>query len=303
MNRILLFFIILGMGVNANSQDWLDREMYPFESNYIALDHGSMHYVDEGTGEVILFVHGTPTWSFLYRDLIKNLSASYRCIAIDHIGFGLSEKPIDFEGTPQVHAAHLSAFIEKMDLQNITIVVHDFGGPIGLSSAIVNSTRIKQVVLFNTWLWETKSNPDAKKVDKILNGWMGRFLYLSMNFSPKVLLKKGFYDKSHLSKDIHKHYIKPFPNKDSRLSLLRIGQSLFGSSDWYQQQWESMDVLVDKPWLILWGTKDEFITTSYLEKWENRLPNAQVHRLDCGHFVQEEQAEEVLLQVLKFLSH
>ena len=70
MNRILLFFIILGMGVNANSQDWLDKEMYPFESNYIDLDYGSMHYVDEGTGEVILFVHGTPTWSFLYRDLI-----------------------------------------------------------------------------------------------------------------------------------------------------------------------------------------------------------------------------------------
>ena len=93
MNRILLFFIILGMGVNANSQDWLDREMYPFESNYIDLEHGSMHYVDEGTGEVILFVHGTPTWSFLYRDLIKNLSASYRCIAIDQCTIKIDENP------------------------------------------------------------------------------------------------------------------------------------------------------------------------------------------------------------------
>lgn len=291
------------MGVNANSQDWLDKEMYPFESNPISLKHGSMHYVDEGTGEVILFVHGTPTWSFLYRDLIKTLSASYRCIAIDHIGFGLSEKPIDFEGTPQAHAEHLSEFIEKMDLQNITIVVHDFGGPIGLSSAIADHERIKQVVMFNTWLWETKSNPEAKKVDKILNGWMGRFLYLSMNFSPNVLLKKGFHDKSHLSRDIHKHYTKPFPSKDSRRSLLHIGQSLVGSSDWYQEQWESMDVLAKKPWLVLWGIKDEFITTSYLEKWEKRLPNAQVQRLECGHFVQEEKTTEVLFFIQNFLAN
>lgn len=303
MNKILLFFIMLSMSVNANSQDWLDQDMYPFESNYLNLENGSMHYVDEGKGEVILFVHGTPTWSFLYRNLIKPLSASHRCIAIDHIGFGLSEKPIDFEGTPQVHADNLSAFIEKMDLQDITIVVHDFGGPIGLSSAIANSKRVKQVVLFNTWLWETKSNPEAKKIDKILNGWMGKFLYLSMNFSPTMLLKRGFYDKSHLSREIHKHYIKPFPSKDSRRSLLRIGQSLVGSSDWYQEKWESIDVLTDKPWLVLWGTKDEFITTSYLEKWENRLPNAQVLRLECGHFVQEEQAEEVLSYMLNFLSN
>lgn len=303
MNRLLLVLVILGMGVNANSQDWLDKEMYPFEENYIDLEHGSMHYVDEGEGEVLLFVHGTPSWSFLYRDLIKTLSASYRCIAIDHIGFGLSEKPVDFAGTPQLHGENLSEFIQKMDLQDITIVVHDFGGPIGLSSAISNPKRIKQVVLFNTWLWETKSNPEAQKLDRILNGWMGRFLYLSMNFSPKVLLKKGFYDKSKLNKDIHDHYIKPFPTKDSRRSLLHIGQSLVGSSDWYQEQWDSLDVLTDKPWLILWGTKDEFITTTYLEKWEKRLPNAKVKRLECGHFLQEEQPKLVLAYLIDFLSN
>lgn len=286
-----------------NSQDWLDRSMYPFESNYLELESGSMHYVDEGEGAIVLFVHGTPSWSFLYRDLIKNLSARHRCIAVDHIGFGLSEKPGNSEGSPQFHSANLLEFIERLNLEDITLVVHDFGGPIGLSAGIAANERIKNVVLFNSWLWETKSNPDAAKIDKILDSWMGRFLYLSMNFSPKVLLKKGFYDKSKLSKQTHKQYIKPFPTKESRQSLLKIGQSLVGSSDWYQQQWESLDALAEKPWLILWGTKDTFITEAYLEKWEQKLPEATVKRFDCGHFVQEEKPEDVLEAINLFLDN
>lgn len=87
-----------------NAQNWLDRVLYPFESKYVQLEAGSMHYVDEGKGEILLFVHGTPTWSFLYRDIIKTLSLNYRCIAIDHLGFGLSANPGSFSGTPQDHA-------------------------------------------------------------------------------------------------------------------------------------------------------------------------------------------------------
>ena len=167
-----------------------------------------MHYVDEGKGDVILFIHGTPTWSFLYREYVAELSKRHRCIAIDHIGFGLSEKPENFDGKPQSHSKNITEFIEKLKLKNITIVVHDFGGPIGLSSAIQNHDNIKQVVMFNTWLWETKSNPTAQKVDKIINSRIGEFLYLRMNFSPKFLLKKGIYDKKQLSKKNHKHTIK-----------------------------------------------------------------------------------------------
>ena len=243
-----------------------------------------MHYVDEGEGDIILFVHGTPAWSFLYREHIAELSKNYRCIAIDHIGFGLSEKPEAFDEKPESHSFNLTEFIEKLDLKKITIAVHDFGGPIGLSSAIQVHDRIKQVVMFNTWLWETKTNPEAQKVDNIINSGIAKFLYLRMNFSPKYLLKKGFHEKKNLSKKTHEHYIKPFPNKSSRASLLNLGKSLVGSSDFYQEQWLSLDRLEQKPWLILWGTKDEFITTKYLDKWKKRLPNAPVREYACGHF-------------------
>ncbi|MEQ9438875.1 MAG: alpha/beta fold hydrolase [Cyclobacteriaceae bacterium] len=281
--------------------EWLDTTLYPFDHQQIQLNAGIMHYVDEGEGDVILFVHGTPTWSFLYRDFIKKLSLHHRCIAIDHLGFGLSEKPADFPGRPQEHAKNLSEFIRKLDLRNITLVVHDFGGPIGLGSALEHADRIKQIVLFNTWLWETKSNPAVKKVDKIINNALGRFLYLRLNFSPKVLLKKGFADKKYLPKKIHQHYISPFPDKSSRQSLVNIAKALYGASDWYQKQWDKLDLLTEKPWLILWGIQDEFITTDYLSQWTTRLTNAKVIEYECGHFVQEERSEEAITALEHFL--
>ncbi|MDD7886218.1 alpha/beta fold hydrolase [Flavivirga sp. 57AJ16] len=289
------------MASKINQYNWVDKNVFPFKSNYFQTKSGKIHYVDEGEGEIILFVHGTPTWSFLYRNFISALSKEYRCIAVDNLGFGLSDKPEGFDGTPEAHANNLSQFIQELNLSNITLVVHDFGGPIGLGAAIKNHNRIKQVIMFNTWLWETKSNKGARKVDKILNSTIGKFLYLRMNFSPKVLLKKGFYGKKRLTKKVHKQYILPFPNKSSRWSLLNIGKSLVGSSSWYEQQWEQLHDLESKPWLILWGIKDEFVTLEYLEKWRQRLTNSKVVKFDCGHFVQEEKPTEAIKEIQKFL--
>lgn len=284
-----------------HAQPWIDTSTYPFHHHYIQLSAGQMHYVDEGQGDVILFVHGTPTWSYLYRAYIKDLSKDYRCIAIDHIGFGLSDKPVSFEGTPQKHAENLKEFIQKLNLNQVTLVVHDFGGPIGISTAISLPDRIKNIVMFNTWLWETRSNPEVTKINKMLHSGLGKFLYLNMNFSPKVLLKKGFSDKKKLTKKIHRHYIKPFPTKDSRRSLLKIGKSLAGSSDWYQQQWGKLNQIDKKPWLILWGMKDTFIKPNYLNKWKKRLPNVQVEKIDSGHFVQEEKPTQTIQYIREFL--
>lgn len=289
------------MSTTAISQSWVDTNLYPFENKYLQLEAGNMHYVDEGKGETILFIHGTPTWSFLYRDFIKELSNNYRCIAIDHLGFGLSEKKDSYSGTPEWHANNLSEFIKKLDLQNITIVVHDFGGPIGLAAAIENSDRISKVILFNTWLWATNERKDAIKIDKTINSWLGKFLYLNMNFSPKVLLKKGFSDKKNLSKKVHHQYIKPFPNKSSRLPLLNLAKALVGSSEWYQTQWEKLDQLSKADWLIIWGIKDDFITKDYLQKWTKRLPNAERIEFSCGHFVQEEKTRESIEVIVNFM--
>ena len=281
---------------------WLNTSLYPFNSHYAPLKAGHMHYIDEGEGDVILFVHGTPTWSFLYRDFVQELSRTHRCIAIDHLGFGLSEKPAEFAGTPQAHAQNLSELIRTLNLRSITLVVHDFGGPIGLAAGIKHADRIKKVVLFNSWLWATKENKDAQKIDKLINGWLGKSLYLNFNFSPKVLLKKGFANPKNLSKNVHQHYTKPFPTKNTRMPLLNLAKALVGSSDWYQQQWQQLERLAQKEWLILWGAEDQFITTEYLDNWRARLPHATIKEYGCGHFVQEEKTKESISEIREFLS-
>lgn len=287
---------------NSSSPSWLDHEIYPFESHYLDVPGGKLHYIDEGEGDVLLFVHGTPTWSFLFKDQIKELRKNYRCIALDHLGFGLSDKPTDFPGTPQAHSKNLELLAEHIGLENVTLVVHDFGGPIGLGWALRNPEKIKRLVIFNTWLWETVSNPGAQKIDRILNSWLGKFMYLRLNFSPKVLLKQGFADKKKLERKVHRHFVRPFPNASSRMGLLRIGKSLLGSSDWYQTQWEQLERLEKLPKLLLWGMEDSFIQPEFLERWKERFPGVKVVPFKSGHFPMLEFPDGVSKQIRQFMT-
>jgi pimeloyl-ACP methyl ester carboxylesterase len=289
--------------LELKNADWFDAEAYPFQSRQFEVGGHTMHYIDEGGGPVILFVHGTPAWSFLYRAQIKALSSQFRCIAVDHIGFGLSDKPVDAPYTPEWHSQNLEKLVDHLQLRDFALVVHDFGGPIGLSMAIRRPEWVSKIVLLNTWLWETASNPAAQKVDRLIRSFLGRFLYLRMNASPKLLLKSAFADKKKLSKAIHRHYIKVFPDKNSRHGLLGLAYNLVGASDWYAAQWKQIDRISDKPFLVFWGMKDQFITPDYLHVWQGKLRNVKqlVRAETAGHFVQEEAGEELTAAILKFL--
>jgi len=282
-------------------ETWFDTKAYPFKSNYKTINGRAMHYVDEGEGDVILMVHGTPAWSFLYRKIIQHFSKTHRCIVPDHLGFGLSEKSKDIDSSAPQLAKNLAAFIHQLGLKNITLMVHDFGGPIGLSYAIQQPENVKKIVLMNTWFWKTKDQESVQKVDKILHSYLGKLLYLRLNFSPKFLLPKAFYNKQKLSKSTHQHYSRIFKNKAQRWALLQIGHSLLGASDWYEQQWQQINRIKDKPFLVLWGTKDEFIRPEYLDIWKQNLTNAIVKTYACGHFLQEEKPEELIIQISHFL--
>lgn len=283
--------------------NWIDKKEYPFQNRYIHTPNGKMHYIDEGQGEVLLFVHGTPTWSFLWRNFIKKLSKNYRCIAMDHIGFGLSEKNKAFEGTPEAHSENLKLLITKLGLEKFTLIVHDFGGPIGLSCALTFPDKVQNLVLFNTWLWETKNDKSAQQVSKILHNPIGNFIYLNTNFSARILFKQAFFNKKALAKNIHRHYTLPFPNKHTRHGLLKIGKALLGSSDWYELQKSKISTLKDIPVQIIWGTKDPLIKLENLQKWTNLFPAAQVAELESGHFIQEEKWQESVNIIEEFLKN
>ncbi|MDX5320734.1 MAG: alpha/beta fold hydrolase, partial [Bacteroidota bacterium] len=198
----LLLIAILNINImQAQNPSWLDTQAYPYKPHYFELDGAQMHYVDEGEGEILLFIHGTPSWSFDFRHQIQNLSKTYRCMAIDHIGFGLSDKPKDYPYSTQQHASNLEKFILEKDLQNITLIVHDFGGPIGMSVAEKYPERFKRFVLFNSWLWSAEKDPAFQKMKKVLRSPLLPFLYLNMNFSPSYLLPNSFGERK-LSKSL-----------------------------------------------------------------------------------------------------
>ncbi|WPP48174.1 alpha/beta fold hydrolase [Catalinimonas niigatensis] len=281
---------------------WVNTEEYPFASHTFETSAGNLHYVDEGKGEVILFIHGTPVWSFVYRKLIKDLSTSYRCIAVDHLGFGLSDKPQEADYAPKAHAQRLEALIEHLQLRHITLVVHDFGGPIGLNYVLKHPENVKRVVLFNTWMWSLNDYPEFVRAGKIAASWFGKWLYKYFNFSPKVLIKQAFYDKSKLSKTIHQQYIQAFPDTQSRTGPTAFARHLLASSEWYNSLWERRQIVQQKPVLILWGVKDPLLSLNLLKRWKETLPDARTIELEAGHFVQEEKPEEILEAIYRFLN-
>lgn len=281
---------------------WIDRKEYPFKSHFLQLEMGKMHYIDEGRGEPIVMVHGNPTWSFLYRHLIKGLSEHYRCIAMDHIGFGLSDKPWNWSYYPEDHAKNLDLLIKKLDLKNVTLVVQDWGGPIGLSYALNAPENVKRLVIMNTWMWSVKGEPHFKMFSNFMGGPIGRFLIRHFNFFVRVVMKKAMGDPSRLTAAVHQHYIKPLERPDERKGCWTFPKRIIDSSDWLDSLWSQRDKIKDKPALILWGMKDIAFREQELNRWESLFSNCKVIRYaDTGHFVQEEKESESSREIDEFM--
>lgn len=283
--------------------NWLDRNEYPFTSRYFPVNGVQLHYVDEGQGDVLLFVHGTPSWSFDYRNVIRNLKRDYRCVAIDHIGFGLSGKPRHYDYSTINHARTLEKFVVEKDLNNITLIVHDFGGPIGLNFAIEHPRRIKRIIILNSWLWSSEGDPEFIKFSRILKSPLLPFLYRRLNFSPRFILPKSFGDKKP-SAMILKHYTKPFANSAERNGALAFAKSLLNDQQWFESLWRKKEILTGKPMLFIWGMKDPVITPKNLSRFVSGFPNPVIVKLEkCGHFPQEEEPESVVESIRSFIGN
>jgi haloalkane dehalogenase len=255
-----------------------------------------MHYVDEGQGDPTLFVHGTPTWSFEYRHLIRAMSPRRRVIAPDHLGFGLSDRPSGFSYTPEAHAEVLDEFVTKLALRNITLVVHDFGGPIGLPLALDGSGRIARVVLLNTWMWPFDRDPGMVRRGRIAASALGRWLYAHANFSLRVLTPSAYGDRRALTPAIHRQYLEVFRDKRARVQVLHaLARAINGSRDYYAGLLARVSALRDLPVLIVWGMKDSAFRPHMLDRWASLLPGAAVIRLpDAGHWPHEEEPDRVI---------
>lgn len=281
---------------------WLDATEYPFVHHYFHIGDHKLHYIDEGSGETLLFVHGTPSWSFDFRNVIRELRDQYRCVAFDHMGFGMSDKPGQYDYSTINHIRTLQLFIQQLELRNITLVVHDFGGPIGFGAALRDPDNIKRIVILNSWLWNCSDDPDYIKARKLLRSPLVPFLYRYLNFSPRFVLPQAIvYTK--LSKRIRRHYTRPFAKPSQRNGPLAFVNSLLNDQECFEELWTKRNLLFRKPTLIIWGMRDPIVSTRYLMKFISGFPNSIVKKLDfSGHFPQEEQPRLVSSFLQSFLS-
>jgi len=282
--------------------NWLDRNEYPFAPHFLNVADHRLHYVDEGNGEVLLFLHGTPSWSFDWRAQIKALSSQYRCIAPDLLGFGLSDKPFTGDYSLEAHISRLDVLINQLELQNITLIVHDFGGPIGLAWAQRHIDKVKQVVVLNSWLWSSVGDPDYEKLRKVLKSPLLPFLYRQLNFSARFILPTSFGNQKP-SKHIKKHYRKLFANNKEREGALAFARSLLHDQPWFDQLWQQKEKLAHLPALIIWGAADPVIGLQQRDKWKAVFPEGRFETLaGVGHFPQEEAGDTVSCLLLEFLT-
>ena len=272
-------------------------------SNYVNLRNGRMHYIAAGAGRPVLFVHGTPTNSFEFRHLIAALSATHRCIAPDHLGFGKSERPASFAYTPEAHAEVLREFVAQLHLDRFTLVVHDFGGPIGLPLALAEDSRVERVVIINTWAWPLDDDPKMARGAAFIAGAAGRWLYRYANASLRLIMPSAYGDKRKLTKEIHRQYLDVFRDRHARVLVLHaLARALLGSRAHYQSLLDRLHALRRIPVLIVWGMKDSAFQPYHLARWQSLLPHATVTTIEAaGHWPHEEEPAQVIAAIQRFL--
>lgn len=286
------------------------RRIYPYNSNYMEINGFKYHYVDEGQGEPVVMVHGNPTWSFYYRSLINALSPDFRTIVPDHIGCGLSEKPPadKYEYRMQNRVDDLELFLDKLEIKsNINLIVHDWGGAIGMAYAVKRPERIKRLVVLNTAAF----SPTWKKEIPV-RLWIIRNIRA---FAAPAVLGFNLFSRAALymasarglARDVKKGLIAPYNNWKNRIATLKFVQDIplregdpsYGLLKYVEN---NLSVLKGLPMLICWGMKDFVFNENFLAGWEQRFPEAEVHKFDqAGHYILEDEPAGVINLVKNFM--
>jgi haloalkane dehalogenase len=267
-----------------------------------------MHYLDEGPRterRAVVMLHGNPTWSFYYRNLILALRGDFRCIVPDHIGCGLSDKPQDYAYTLQQHIDNLESLLDALKLDEIDLVLHDWGGAIGMGAAVRKPVRVRRIVVLNTAAFLSKRIPLRIAICKIpffgalavrgLNGFAGAAIYMAVEHRERMTapVKQGL--------------LAPYNSWKNRIATLRFVEDIPMKPS--HPSWATLKAVDDgiaqfndRKMLICWGMKDWCFDTSFLKTWTERFPNAEVERYaDAGHYVLEDAHERIAPRVLGFL--
>jgi pimeloyl-ACP methyl ester carboxylesterase len=308
------------------------RGLYPFASNWLQLGPGGdspsvrYHYLDEGPQDAppVVMLHGNPTWSFYYRTLVPGLSQAYRVVVPDHVGCGLSDKPQD-DGlgrpprcprgvlrprqpyyTLDQHIANLEQLVDHLGLKRLTLVVHDWGGPIGMGYAVRHPSNVARLVVLNTAAFYEGTLPLRIQICRIPG--FGDLVVRGLNAFARLALVWAVYQRERLTPQIRAGYLAPYDCWDNRVAILRFVQDIplepgHRSRGRLSQIEANLYLLEQHPMLLLWGAKDFCFTPhSFLIEWQQRFPYAETRVIeDAGHYVVEDAHEHILPWLLEFM--
>ncbi|WP_431972094.1 alpha/beta fold hydrolase [Nocardia sp. bgisy134] len=275
---------------------WVPESLYPYSSHFAEIDGSRVHYLDEGSGPPLVLLHGNPTWSFLYRDIIAGLRDRFRCIAVDYPGFGLSRAAPGYGFTPVEHARVVSELVSRLDLREATLMVQDWGGPIGFAAAGRHPDRFVAFIIGNTWAWP-KSDPSTQAFSRFLGGPVGGWLIRQRNFFVERIIPAGVRRKK-LDKTVMDAYRGPFPTPESREPVHVFPREILASRPFLADVERGLDAVRDRPALIVWGTKDIAFRAPERRHWEELFADHRTVLLDgAGHYIQEDAADEIVAAV------
>lgn len=280
-----------------------DPALYPFASHWFDSAWGRVHYVDEGStsakGPPILFCHGNPTWSFLYRDIVIALRDHFRCIAVDYLGFGLSERPPGFGYTIGEHARVVGALVDHLGLDGYLTMGQDWGGPISMAVAAARADRVRGVILGNTcfWPWDTLR---MKAFSRVMSSPPLQYAILQRNFFVERLIPAGTARK--LSPTVMEHYRRAQPSAAARVGVARMPKEILAARPLLERLARDVPVnLGSKPALLVWGMKDAaFQPGPLLPRMRTTFPDHLLVELpDAKHFIQEDAPGPIAEAIVK----
>lgn len=289
------------------------RGLFPFEPHFAEIAGQRMHYLDErpaapsdaSTQPTLLFVHGNPTWSFHWRELIRSLSAKYRCVAPDHLGCGRSDRPSQLLRLAD-RIEHLATFTDRLDLRNVTLVAQDWGGAIGLGTMLRLPKRFRRIVLFNTGAFRPRYLPWRIRMCRV--PLLGRLAVQGANLFSRAALRMTLARRARLDPRVSAGYLAPYDSWPNRRAVYEFVEDIPSGPrhpTWHTltQIEADLPTLADRPALLVWGMRDWCFRPDCLERFVQAWPHAEVHRLpDVGHWVVEDATEDVVPLVESFLT-
>ena len=266
-------------------------ELFPVEHRFLDLDGAHIHYVDEGSGETLLLLHGNPSWSFLYRKIIAELKSDFRCVAMDYPGYGMSDAPPGYGFTPREHSAVLERFVDRLGLGDLTIMVQDWGGPIGLGLAGRRPELVRRLIIGNTFAWPL-SGVRIRLFSWVMGGPIGWSLTSAFNFVPKFFFARGLAQKT--APAVLEMYLAPWRDRARRGAAVIAPRQLVRASVYLKEVEANLGSLADRPTLIVWGMKDFAFREAERAHFERIFAQHQTVLLDdASHFLQEDAGDRI----------